>query len=110
MVGLSINALCKLSGAAEDTVRDAVQRGLILPVWHGRSLMIDPATGRARAQTWAAAKAAMQPPPTADPSPAVPAADDAPVDEADADDDDDDGPDDDAERPTPCCARLKPAP
>jgi len=67
MSGMTLRDLCKVSGASEAVVRQAVQLGLVRPLWvrlaHARQLTIDPETGSRWAQTYAAALAVRQPAP-----------------------------------------------
>ena len=70
---LPIKTMCQLSGASEATVREAVQLGLVRPIWvrlqHARQLLIDPETGAKWAESYAAALATRRPPPPTPPPP-----------------------------------------
>lgn len=91
---ISLRILCEISGAPEETVRSAIDDGIITPVWHRRTLAADAETGMRWAARFATALAARQPqapsPPQPPPTPAASCDPDPPADESDDADDIDD--------------------
>jgi hypothetical protein len=62
---IAIRHLADLSGAPEHIVRDAIQAGIVRPVWHRRTLYADETTGRRWAESYRLHAPAPKPPPAA---------------------------------------------
>jgi hypothetical protein len=103
---MTLREICKVSGASEAIMREAVQLGLVRPIWarrqHARQLLIDSETGGQWAETYAAALAARRPPP---PPPAAAAVEPDPVNSDD--DADDTAPKPQPKEPKPATPRLR---